>query len=381
MKTAGIIVEYNPMHFGHLHHLEKTREETGADVIVAVMSGNVVQRGEFAIADKFTRTKWALEAGVDLVVELPAFLTLQNADLFAWAAVSLLDRLDVDTLVFGSETGDTEILKRQSELMRTDLYNDKVKGLMNEGHSYPTANQMVLEKLSGRTFKQAPNDILGVQYLNAIHTLESRIEPVAIKRVGSDYYGSFNDTRKIQSATAIRTRLLNGETVDKSMPDHVIDSLKGIQLNALNQYDGIIRYLLAIHNRKTLGNTFSFEEGLESWMLKHRDAPSHQALVKAMATRRYTQARIKRSIMHMMLGTTKQDAPDFALPYIRILGMTRNGQAYLNKIKSRLNVELITKIGRERPPLLDLELRTSRLYGISAGPNIHEQEFDPVIIL
>jgi predicted nucleotidyltransferase len=204
---------------------------------------------------------------------------------------------------------------------------------------------------------------------------------MAIKRIESDYYGDFDDTRTIQSATAVRTRLINEEPVETSMPTHVLDSLEGLQLNTLRRYDSVIRYLLAIHNKKTLGNIFSFEEGLENWMLKHRDAPGHDALVKAMATRRYTQARIKRSIMHMMLATTKQDAPDFTIPYIRILGMTSHGQTYLNKIKNHLNVDLITKIGRERPPLLDFELRTSRLYAFSSDPAVYEQEFDPVIIL
>ncbi len=381
MKTAGIIVEYNPLHHGHMHHLKKTREITGADVIIAVMSGNVVQRGEFAITDKFTRTEWALEAGIDLVVELPAFFTLQNADLFAWAAVSILDALGCETLVFGSESGDVHALKAQSELMRTDTFNERINALMQEGHSYPSANQIALETLSGKTFTQTPNDILGVQYLNAIHDLRSPMEPRAIERVESGYYEAYDQNRSIQSATSVRQRLLEGKAIASSVPEHVYPSLQKGSLNTLSDYDPVIRYLLAIHSKESLARIFSFEEGLESWLLRHRDATTHEALLKSMATRRYTQARIKRSIMHMMLNTTKEEAPPFNVPYIRILGMRDAGQVYLNRIKHTLSVPLVSKVGRMRDPLLEFELKTSRLYAVFTDYSVYEREFDPVIIL
>ncbi|MFP4078137.1 MAG: nucleotidyltransferase [Candidatus Izemoplasmataceae bacterium] len=381
MKTAGIVVEYNPMHHGHLFHLRKTREITGADVVIAVMSGNVVQRGEFAIADKFTRTQWALDAGIDLVLELPAFHTLQSADRFAWAAIKILDLLKTDALVFGSESGDLLKLKAQSEIMRTDAYNDKVKALMQEGHSYPSANQAVLETMSGNTMTQTPNDILGVQYLDAIHTVGSSIRPYAIKRLESGYYASYDKDRTIQSATAIRKRILNGESIEKSVPDHVHRSLKSCPLNTLFHYDTVIRYLLSIHSSASLSDIFSFEEGLENWMLRHRDKQSHEELVQAMSTKRYTHARIKRSIMHMMLNTTKKNAPEFTIPYLRVLGMNATGQKHLNTIKGDLPVPLITKISRSRDRLLDFELKTTRVYAAETDKTLYLREFEPVIIL
>ncbi|MFW5913639.1 MAG: nucleotidyltransferase family protein, partial [Bacillota bacterium] len=185
----------------------------------------------------------------------------------------------------------------------------------------------------------------------------------------------------IQSATAIRKRILNGDSIDKSVPEYVFSRLESCPINTLSNYDPVIRHLLSIHSSTTLSKIFSFEEGLENWMLKHRDAQSHEALLQAMATKRYTHARIKRSIMHMMLNTTKKDAPDFTIPYIRVLGMNANGQNYLNTIKSDLQVPLITKIGRIRDKLLDFELKTTRVYAAQTDTSLYLREFEPVIIL
>ncbi|MFW5894885.1 MAG: nucleotidyltransferase family protein, partial [Bacillota bacterium] len=239
----------------------------------------------------------------------------------------------------------------------------------------------VLETMSGNTMTQTPNDILGVQYLDAIHAVKSSILPFAIKRIESGYYASYDTKRTIQSATAIRKRILEGESIGKSVPEYVSNSLKACPINTLSNYDAVIRHLLSIHSSASLSEIFSFEEGLENWMLKHRDAQSHETLVQAMATKRYTYARIKRSIMHMMLNTTKKDAPDFTVPYIRVLGMNANGQHYLNTIKGDLAVPLITKVTRTREKLLDFELKTTRVYAAQTDQRLYLKEFEPVIIL
>ena len=127
MKTVGIIVEYNPLHNGHLYHIEETRRLSGCDTLICVMSGNFTQRGEPAIIDKFTRTKMAINNGVDLVIELPFVFTVQNADIFAQTSVSILNHLDVDEVYFGSETGDIGALHKLGDVLKSETYNNLVK--------------------------------------------------------------------------------------------------------------------------------------------------------------------------------------------------------------------------------------------------------------
>lgn len=381
MKTAGIVVEYNPMHFGHIHHIEKARELSGCDTLIAVMSGNVVQRGEFSIIDKFTKTKWALEAGIDLVIELPAFFSLQSADMFAKTSVAILDKLGVDTLVFGSESGSITKLKMQSELMRTDVYNDSLKKYMTEGYSYPSASKYALELLSDSMLIKAPNDILGIQYLNAIHTLKSPMVAKAIKRLDSGYYGAFNEEFKIQSATALRKRLASKKSVQSFVPNFVQTSLETYNhFQTLSNYDDILSYLLNVHSKESLCSIFSFEEGFENLVLKHRHLKTFGPLVNALSSRRYTNARIKRALMHMILDNRKKDDLSFDIPYIRVLGMNDSGRTYLNTIKKTLSVPLITKITRDRHPLLEMELKVSRIYSLKISQDLFEKEFEPVLI-
>ena len=381
MKTAGIVVEYNPMHNGHIHHIKKTRELSGCDTLIAVMSGNVVQRGEFSIVDKFTKTKWALEAGIDLVVELPAFYSLQSADMFAYTSIQILEKLGVDTLVFGSESGSIDTLKMQSELMRTDVYNESLKTYMNEGYSYPSASRYALESLTDSMLIKAPNDILGIQYLNAIHKLKSPMEAIAIKRVESGYHEPYNEDLSIQSATALRSRLISGENVKSYVPSYVNETLKDYgSLQTLSNYDEILSYTLNVHSKETLESIFSFEEGLENLVLKHRDLEGFDKLVNALSSKRYTNARIKRALMHMMLDIKKSDPLTFEVPYLRILGMNATGKSHLNTIKKDLDVPLITKITRKKHPLLETELKVTRIYGLKIRKNLFEKEFDPVLI-
>ena len=154
-NTIGIICEYNPFHFGHKYHIEKTKELFGCENIVCIMSGSMVQRGECAIFDKWQRAKYAIEAGADLVIELPTYYVLQSADIFASGAIEIFDKLNIiDAISFGSECGNVNMLSSVAEIMETKEYNNEIKELLNSGLSYPKASEQALIKCLPTTDKK-----------------------------------------------------------------------------------------------------------------------------------------------------------------------------------------------------------------------------------
>ncbi len=378
MKATGIVVEYNPLHFGHVHHIEETKRQSGADVLIAVMSTHAVQRGEFSVVDKFEKTHWALSAGIDLVVELPGVMSLQNADRFAYASVAILEKLRCEELVFGSESADADKLRFFAEIMRTDAFDGALKDRLEMGESYPTSAHNALQSLTGDDANAGPNDILGIQYIDALYKLQSRMVPRAIKRIDSGYYEAFDDARKIQSATALRKRLKEGESIAKYVPSYVQATFERKRPVFMDDFMPMIRYTLAKHDPKTLQRIFGFDEGLENLFLNAADTPSFDALVKSLISKRYTHAKIKRAIMHALLHVEKNDIMTFDPPYLRVLGMNEKGQNYLNAIKKDLDVPLITKIKRERHRYLDLELRFTKIYDLVADASLYKQEFAPL---
>ncbi len=378
MKATGIVVEYNPLHFGHVHHIAETKRVSGADVLIAVMSTHSVQRGEFSVADKFEKTKWALLAGVDLIVELPGVFSLQNADRFAYASVAILEKLSCKEIVFGSESADIDNLRFIAEIMRTDAYSDALRNFLNEGTSYPTSAHNALQSLTGETFSAGPNDILAIQYIDALYALQSEMVPRAIKRIDTEYYEDFQENRKIQSATSLRRRLQEGKSIKGYVPGYVqqtFEEKKPIFMEAFLPY---IRYTLAKHDPKTLRRIFGFDEGLENLFLSAEGFHTFEDLVETLASKRYTHSKVKRALMHALLHVEKNDIVTFDPPYLRVLGMSGKGQKYLNEIKKDLDIPLITKIKRERHRYLDLELRITKIYDLVAGASLYKREFQPL---
>ena len=381
MRVAGIVVEYNPLHYGHLHHLNETKKLSGADLVIAVMSSHVVQRGEFSIADKFTKTKWALKAGVDLVIELPGVFSLQSADLFARTSVDILHRLGVTDLYFGSETGDIKPLEFLVELMNTDQYHDQLKHHMNQGKSYPTSSDLALKSLTDSEIFALPNNILGLQYLRAIKDLKSPMKAHTIKRLAAGYYDDIVDDSAIQSATSIRRLHGNQAPINAFVPPYVHRDLSTIDPFDDTRLFPYMMYTLKTSTAETLRNLFGFEEGLENLFLKHHDAGSYSELLERLSSARYTNAKIKRTLMHMVIGIKKDVLTTFEIPYIRVLGMNKTGQQYLNRIKKDYPIPLITKIKADKHPYLDYELRITRLFDLVHQTNYFKQEFKPVIIV
>ena len=378
MRILGLIVEYNPLHLGHIHHLNKAKEITKPDLTIAVMSPHVVQRGEFACVDKFKRTKWALEAGIDLVVELPSLFVLQNADIFAKTSVEILHHLGVDTIVFGSESGDVDQLKVIAEIMRTDVYNARVKTLMQAGNSYPTSTDLALGELLDIRKNLHPNDILGVQYIQAIFELNADIKPIVIKRKDAGYYAELNQDQEIQSATAIREAYKNKQDIKAYLPTYVHEDID--RMVDLQDFETTLLFALKQHSPQSLRRIFSFDAGLENLFLQYRDIKSLEGLIDKLKSKRFTNAKIKRALMHMLLNIEKDDIKSFDVPYLRILGMRKTGQAYLNTIKKDPPLPIITKIKRDKHPLLEIELRISDIYDMCYQGDLVKKELQPVII-
>ncbi len=380
MKAVGIIVEYNPLHNGHLHHIQETRRLSNCDYLICVMSGNFMQRGEPAILDKFTRTKLALENGIDMVVELPFVFTVQNADIFAYTSVSILHELGVDEIYFGSETGDIKELQDIGEILSSDAYNHLVKEYMSTGNSYPTSSDLAMKQLSSTTSFDLPNNILGIQYLLAGKKLSSTITFHTIKRVSTNYYDDITEKTFIQSATAIRKAILLQKDVSDFVPTSVNEALNNNKPVTLEGFYDMFTVILRREDKTSLERIFGMNEGLENRILKIKEYGSVESLITQILSRRYTNSKIKRVLAHLLCNIKKDDIPSFEVPYIRVLGMNEIGKDYLNRTKKEICVPLVTKAKEGIHPYLDIEIKVSKLYDLVGKNSVYKNEFLPVII-
>lgn len=352
MKIVGLIVEYNPFHNGHLYHLNKAKEMYKDSIIIAVMSGNFTQRGDVSLIDKWDKTKIALFYGIDLVVELPFHYATQSADIFAKGAIEILKELKVDTIVFGSELGNALRLK---ELAEKSLYSDNsnIKKYLDMGYSYPKAIDKSLE-LNINT----PNDILGIAYIKEIMVQNTSIIPIAIKRT-NDFHSE--KLEKISSATSIRKALKNNENVYLSVPEYTKGFLKDIYM--IEDYFNLLKY--KIITSKDLSKYQTVDEGIENRIKKYIHTSNNlDELINNIKTKRYTYNKIKRMLLHILVGFTKLDALEYSnINYIRVLGYSSLGQKHLNRIKKDTNIPIITNY-RKFKDILNLDYRSSNIYYI-----------------
>lgn len=381
MKAVGIIVEYNPLHFGHLHHIEETRRLSHCDVLIAVMSGNFTQRGEPAMIDKFTRTKMALSNHVDLVVELPFVFSVQGADIFSKTAIHILHHLGVSEVYFGSESGDIKALETICDIQERDSYNLLVRQFMNEGNSYPTANDLAMKSFDITAAYDAPNNILGIQYIKAARLVSPPIDMFTIKRINSDYYGELDTSTTIQSASSIRKLLEDKQDIKNYVPSSVYDLLMNRKIVTLNDFTEQLKYIINRSSKEELHDISHISEGLENRILKMTEFQSVDELIELLLTRRYTNSHIKRALIHILCNTKASMLDSFDIPYLRILGMNDTGKEYLNIIKKNVTIPLITKIKGKKHPYLVQELQASKVYSLVSDTDIHKQEFEPVIFL
>ena len=370
MRAAGIICEYNPFHLGHEKQLRLVRERVGEDTAaVCLMSGNFVQRGAPAVFDKTVRARAAVECGASLVLELPVTAALSSAEGFARGGVEILDRLGaVDTLCFGSETGDTDALVRAAEAMCSPEFTQALRTALDEGRSYPAARQLALERVSGDgALLTAPNDILAAEYCKALLERGSRMRPLAVRRDGG-YHDETPDAEN-PSATAVRAQLEQGGTWRQLVPqtaaavyaDAARYSMRAGERAVLARLRGLTREEWA---RVPFGS-----EGLWSkvWRAVQTEG-SVEAILCAAKSKRYPRTRLQRLLLCAYLGIDAQTLLREA-PYVRVLAFDEAGQAVLRQAKKRGEICLVN--AGQRPPDLPyyaMECRAADLYTLFGAP-------------
>ena len=384
MKATGIIVEYNPFHNGHKLHLAEAKKK--GDLVIGVMSGNFLQRGEPGIFDKWTRANMALENNIDIIVELPVFYSTQSAEIFSYGAIAILDKLRVDNLVFGSESSDIQRLKKIAYLQidKKELIDEKIKEKIKDGISYPNAINSVIEELLNEKNILKPNDILGIEYIKAIRKLGSSIEVDLIERRSVGYHDK-EIVGDITSATSIREMIKNNnlEDIKKVMPIESFEIL-GVPTYLENFYF-LLRYEI-LNNFDELKDISDMEIGLDNRIfemaVKYSD---FHEFYKNLMTKRYTNGRIQRILIHILLKIDKKiiDKTRSGITYVKILGFSKLGMRYLKEKKDELKIKPLSGLKnislildeRERE-LLNFEIRCDRIYNII---NPYEERKFPII--
>lgn len=372
----GIVAEYNPFHNGHLSHLQKVKEMFPESPIVLVLGGNFTQRGEVSLLDKWTKTKIALNYGIDLVVELPFPFAVASADIFAEGAMELLHHLGVTDFVFGSETDDIEGIKQLVEVqLHHPDFNSLVQVYLRMGYNYPTALSKSLEEITGHTYK-LPNDILGISYVKAIKKNNYQIEPHTIKRT-NDYHSK--ELKEISSATSIRQALKEKKDIKESVPSLTYHYLKKEELPTIDDYFLFLKY--KIITSSDLTSYQLVDSGLET-KIKKAILQSHtfDELINKVKSKNLTYARISRTLIYILCDFTKELAQKFKhVKYIRLLGFSPKGQKYLNTIKKELTIPLINKFTREKDEMLAYEYLVTKVYALvfskEKGDSLIEKEY------
>ena len=382
MNITGIITEYNPFHNGHKFHLEESKKQTKSDGTICIMSGNFVQRGGPAIIDKWKRTEMALSNGVDLIIELPTFYAVSSAEFFAKGAVSILNSLNiVNNLFFGSEIGDAKALSEIAKVLvsEDERFQNILKENLSLGLTFAKAREKsLIEYLNSSEINNiitSSNNILGIEYIKAILKLNSSINPVALKREGSNY----NDkslSQTFSSATSIREVLKNTSNIEDLKNIIPLESYE--VFSKLQEQDyrftfeeemfKYIKYKIQT-NCVNFNNLYEVTEGLDNKIIKEISSSNslHEIILK-IKSKRYTYSKISRILTHIYLGLDNDDFKDIANEnnlYVRVLGFNKTGREILSLIKANSSIPLITKVPRfTNNPLLKFDLQATACYSL-----------------
>lgn len=373
MDSVGIIAEYNPFHNGHLYQLKKVKEMFPDMPVVLVLAGNFTQRGDVSIIDKWKKTDIAIKAGIDLVIELPFSFSTQSADFFSYGAITILEKLKVKYLVFGTESDELSDIEL---LVDTQLNNKNFSSLVKIysklGNNYPTSMSLALKDLTGKSIK-TPNDLLAISYIKTIRKNNYNIKPICIKRT-NDYHDETLD-KNISSATSIRIALKNNIDIKGQVPEFVIPYLN--DLHFIDDYFELLKYKIITDDN--LSNYQGVDEGLENILKKEiMEANNFDELVKRIKSKRYTYNNISRMLIHILCNLKKCDMNEFnTVKYIRLLGFNDIGKRYLNKIKKDIDIPIISKISREKDRMLEFEIQTTKIYALTDNNSskLLEKEF------
>ncbi len=358
-KVIGIVAEYNPFHNGHKYQIDKIREKYKDATIVVVSSSSFTQRGDASILNKFDKTEVALNNGVNLVVELPYVYSTQSSDIFASAAIKILNYLKVDTICFGTERDSIGDIKKCAITQLNDpKYDEIVREELDSGVNYPTALNKALKKLIDIEITE-PNDLLALSYIKEIIKNEYNIEIFNIKRT-NDFH-DIESNEEIISASNVRNKIINNIDIKDYVPNDVYLKLKDIKLN--DKYFEFLKY--KINSESDLEKYLDVDEGLNTRIRDAIDKSNNlEELIQNIKTKRYTYNKISRMLNHILCSFTK-DERDMTknIEYIRILGFDSIGQKHLNSIKADMEVKILNKFDTSYKAL-EIEKRVSSIYSM-----------------
>lgn len=389
MKILGIVAEYNPFHNGHLYHLKKSKELTNADATIAVMSGNFIQRGEPALLDKFTRADIAVKNGIDLVIELPLYYSVATAEKFAEGAVKLLNECGANYISFGAECSDLDRLKMIADILKTEPeeYKSELKRQLVLGISYPEARSNAISrvtKLSNNILNKS-NNILAVEYLKALYSINSVIEPILVERIDSGY-NDINSNTDILSATGIREKLKNKENIDAYIPDETRKNLITSPI-FLENFEKNIMYALRKMELEDIKDLPDVTEGLENRIFYALSSSSTiQELLNNIKTKRYPLTKIKRILLSALLGMSKTNFDTFnslgGPQYIRILSFNETGRNLLKYITNVSTIPVITSVNKFlqnateiQKEMLFADISATNIYTLETGEKIMNLDY------
>lgn len=361
MESIGIIAEYNPFHNGHLYHLKKIKEQNKNAIIVLVMTGNFTQRGDVSIIDKWKKTEIALKAGIDLIVELPFPFSTQSADYFSYGSITILEKLKVNKVIFGSESDNIKDLEIIADTQLNNPDFDKLVKIYSKlGKNYPTAISLSIKDLTNKEIT-APNDLLGISYIKTIKQNKYKIIPQTIKRTNNYHEEKLND--EISSATAIRKAIINNDEIKKQVPSFTLDYLN--DLHKIDDYFSLLKYKIITETNLSIYNTV--DEGIDKKLKKEIvNATSYEDLINRIKSKRYTYNKLSRMLIHILCNFTKEKKEEFSkITYIRLLGFSPEGRKYLNTIKKQIDIPIISKINRHKDSMLEFEIETTKIYSLN----------------
>lgn len=384
MKVLGIIAEYNPMHTGHIYHINEAKKITNSDYVIAIMSGSFTEQGNIAMLDKFTRAKEAVNSGVDLVIELPTIYAVSDGGSFANKAIQLLNDLNiVDSICFGAETDD---ISKLNNIANTIVVNeekiwDDIKENLKKGISFANARNESLKKYlkdDEINLINSPNNILGIEYLKSIITLNSNITPYCIKRESSN----FNDdtiTQKYTSSTSIRKYLEEGkdiQNISEYISKNTLNSILNSKVLFNKDIFELLKYKIITMSNEELRNIYGITEGLENKIQNEiLDSYTYEDFIFKLKSKRYELSKIKRMLIHILLDTTKEDFDNLKnckSNYAHILAFNHDKKDLLSYISKNSKIPILTsindntlaKLTQNQRKLIDYDLNASNIYSI-----------------
>lgn len=358
MEIIGIICEFNPLHNGHVYFINKIKELYPNSIIILVLNGYFLERGDISIESKEEKTRLALENNIDIVLELPALYGTMSADIFASTSLEILNNMHITKLIFGSESNDINTLTNLAKEELNNDFNIKVKEYLDKGYNYPSA----LSKSLNTNIK-TPNDLLAISYIKAIIRNNYDIKPITIKRT-NDYHDLISND-EIISASNIRNKLDNNINIDKYIPSNS---------NILNiNYDLLFKLIkYKIITEDNLSQYETVDEGIENKLKKEIYKSNNiDELIHNIKSKRYTYNRLKRMLIHILLGIKSQDT-NIKLEYIRLLGFNNKGKLYLHNIKT--DIPIITKYRNIDSKIKLYEDRASYIYSLVTNIDTYTYE-------